>query len=75
MAKKITASIHQQEKGYCYEPPWMIRGRMGRSFIVAREGLLLHLPVKHCPVQLVEADKVEIEIPDWLYKKNISFFK
>jgi len=72
---KITASIFRQAKGYCYESPWMRGARMGRSFILSKEGLLIHLPVKLCPVQLVDDDQVEIEIPDWLYKKNISFFE
>jgi hypothetical protein len=74
MPKKITASIRPQQEGYSYEAPWMFGSRMGKSFILTRNGFLLHLPVKHCPVQLVDDDKVEVEIPDWLYHKNKSFF-
>ncbi|PTX14402.1 hypothetical protein C8N40_11167 [Pontibacter mucosus] len=71
---KITASIHKRKEGYCYEAPWMIGGRMGKSFILTRNGFLLHLPVKYCPVRLVDDDNVEVEVPHWLYQKNLSFF-
>ena len=65
---------------YKYEPPGVHGGQPDKSFVLhksapgAKAGLLLHLPVSRCQVLELADGYLEIELPEWLWEKNKSFF-